>query len=110
VSALFIAPFIKGGRGDSFRLPEPKTKKRVPSLRMELPLPSGAANLSTARQVFWLSDQPENVSLPTGVINKSPTVAGNCLNVFRPRFTAAGPPRIHTGFRIAWGLVSLGNY
>jgi len=24
----------------------------------------------TARQVFWLSDQPEKVSLPTGVIDK----------------------------------------
>jgi hypothetical protein len=38
---------------------------------MELPLPSGVASLTkiqkTARQVFWLSDQPENVSLPTGV-------------------------------------------
>jgi hypothetical protein len=42
---------------------------------MELPLPSGVASITkkqtykkTARQVFWLSDQPENVSLPTGFL------------------------------------------
>ncbi len=35
-------------------------------MTMELPLPSGAA-LSTARQVFWLSAQPEGAGLPTGV-------------------------------------------
>ena len=33
---------------------------------MELPLPSGVTSITKpARQVFWLSDQPENVSLPT---------------------------------------------
>ena len=29
----------------------------------------------TARQVFWLSDRPEEVSLPTEGLNKPPAVA-----------------------------------
>jgi hypothetical protein len=43
---------------------------------MELPLPSGVASLTknekyekSTRQVFWLSDQPENVSLPAGFLS-----------------------------------------
>jgi hypothetical protein len=59
--------------------------------------------LLSARQVFWLSDQPERVSLPTGF--NDPAVAGLfSLNPHPSPITAAGPPRIHTGFRIAWGV------
>jgi hypothetical protein len=75
---------------------------------MELPLPSGVALLS-ARQVFWLSDQPERVSLPTGFLIY-PAVAGLFSLTSHPSpITAAGPPRIRTGFRIAWGVFIMDN-
>jgi len=54
----------------------------------------------TTRQVFWLSDQPENVSLPTGVIDTSPTVAGLGLDLLRPRLQRRDRP----GFTPVSGL------
>ena len=66
---------------------------------MELPLPSGVASLTeitkTARQVFWLSDQPENVSLPTEGLYKPPAVAGNCLTFSVPDYSGGTAPDSH---------------
>jgi hypothetical protein len=50
-------------------------KLQIENQQKKSPIPSdgtpftirSSLNLSYTRQVFWLSDQPENVSLPTGV-------------------------------------------
>jgi hypothetical protein len=49
----------------------------------------------TARQVFWLSDQPEKVSLPTGVFHQSPAVAGTCLTFSVPDYSGGTAPDLH---------------
>ena len=84
---------------------KPKTKnekKGSPILSMELPLPSGVAALTkkrnlqkTARQVFWLSDQPEEVSLPTRGLDQPPAVAGNFLTVSVPDYSGGTAPDLH---------------
>jgi hypothetical protein len=54
--------------------------------------------LVSAGQVFWLSVQPVRASLPLRVSPES----GRALPFPSPSpITAAGPPRICTGFRIA---------
>jgi len=69
-------------------------KKRVPSLMDGTPftIRSSRTYKTTARQVFWLSDQPEEVSLPTGVFDKPPPVAGKRLNLLRPRLQRRDRP------------------
>ena len=48
----------------------------------------------TARQVFWLSDQPEEVGLPTGV-RVSPAVAGCALTSSVPDYSGGTAPDSH---------------
>ena len=47
------------------------------------------------RQVFWLSDQPESVSLPTGVVYQPPAVAGTCLTFSVPDYSGGTAPDSH---------------
>ena len=49
----------------------------------------------TARQVFWLSDQPEEVSLPTGVFYKAPAVAACALTFSVPDYSGGTAPDSH---------------
>ena len=51
----------------------------------------------TAKQVFWLSDQPEEVSLPTGVFLYAPAVAGKRLTLLRPRLQRRDRPGFAPG-------------
>jgi len=58
----------------------------------------------TARQVFWLSDHSGISRLPTGVLSGSGAKLG--LLSLSP-ITAAGPPRICTGFRDAVAALNI---
>jgi hypothetical protein len=68
-------------------------------LSMELPLPSGVASLTnlqkTARQVFWLSDQPEEVSLPTGVFISPRQWPAMALPCSVPDYSGGTAPDLH---------------
>ena len=74
---------------------------------MELPLPSGVTYSCTSRQVFWLSDQPEEVSLPTGVFYQPPAVAGLRLNFLRPRLQRRDRPGFAPGSGLPGGFIFL---
>jgi hypothetical protein len=49
----------------------------------------------TARQVFWLSDQPEEVSLPTEGLYKPPAVAACALTFSVPDYSGGTAPDLH---------------
>ena len=74
-----------------------KKKSPIPSDGTPFTIRSSRTYDKTARQVFWLSDQPEEVSLPTGVFHKSPAVAGLRLNFLRPRLQRRDRPGFAPG-------------
>ncbi len=86
-------------------MPLPKTENWKPKThKKKSPIPSDGTPFTirsiltykkTARQVFWLSDQPEEVSLPTGVCHKPPAVAGNCLTFSVPDYSGGTAPDFH---------------
>ena len=49
----------------------------------------------TGRQVFWLSDQPEEVSLPTEGLYKPPAVAAFALTFSVPDYSGGTAPDSH---------------
>ena len=50
---------------------------------------------TTARQVFWLSDQPEEVSLPTEGLYKPRAVAAFALTFSVPDYSGGTAPDLH---------------
>ena len=92
-----VPPFSKGGLGGiSFCLPEPKIKKESHPYGWNSLYHRKYPNLqTTARQVFWLSDQPEEVSLPTRVFHKSPAVAAFALTFSVPDYSGGTAPDSH---------------
>jgi hypothetical protein len=55
------------------------------------------SNRHAARQVFWLSAHPGQAAFPPGR-----SLAVTIISLAPSPITAAGPPRICTGFRDAW--------
>jgi hypothetical protein len=79
---------------------KPKTpKKRVPSLWMELPLPSGVTELTKkpSGRSSGSRISRRRSAFPPGVFYQAPAVAGRCPNLLRPRLQRRDRPGFAPG-------------
>jgi hypothetical protein len=75
--------------------PRPKTKKESHPYGWNSLYHQKYPDSCTARQVFWLSDQPEEVSLPTEGLYKPPAVAAFALTSSVPDYSGGTAPDLH---------------